>query len=784
MADLALGVVGAVVGSFFGQAWTGFQVGYALGSMLFPPEGPDVEQGRLGEIRIGAAQQGAPIPIVYGRARVPGNYIWLSEVREESDTTQVGGKGGQSITEYSYFADIAVSICRGPISSVRRIWANGEVIYDNRSGIPAYAEWLSEDDLYIFDGSEDQMPWSVMADALPEGECNANRGLAFIGIANLPMTQFSNTSPQFSFEIETADGVTVEDVLLDVFGQLGVDPEYCDFSEVAGRQVRGLVIAQRTEARSILEWLQGAYMFDIVEVDGLILAKPWGAEPTVTLLEDDLGIEGDVDHVSIKRKQDADLPRAIELRYYSEATDFQGTNQFAQLDGAYTEDVPVVEFPIVLTEDEAKRLAIVHLLKAHVGRLELMTNALPKMIEHAPADVVRIPTNIGLVTAKFMASGIAEQGFITLAGVEDDPTIYVQTATGAIPHYNIGGGIITGDAEYFIRGDLPALKESHCMSPRVYAWGNRPTDSWDGAKVDQDPEEDAGDLADWGPDIILRSSSIIGQTLTDLEAHAADSWDTVNHVDVELVKGELTSCTEAEAYNLKNLCIIGSEVLVFRTATLIGPKQYRLSNLIRGVRGSEWAILDPAPAGSQFVLWANQDNTAVETSFPLPANHVYSTHYRIVPLSGAAGLRSTLNVTDGPMRAFAPAHLQIVNDGGDRVISWTRRARKNADYIGSGDVPLDYDVERYALFIGPAGTDRTSHNGFVFDDDPLLLLGVGDDGAPDLSTALATDSYTVDAATWAGFGGGDLMIAVCQIGVIGALGYVGFGRSAIVQGGS
>jgi hypothetical protein len=98
---------------------------------LFPQ--PDVKGPRLGDFRFGTADEGDPIPEPYGRnVRVPCQIVETSELIEERNTTASNGKGGSGgqYVEYTYSRHLLVSIGRGPIQDVKKIWANGRVIYN------------------------------------------------------------------------------------------------------------------------------------------------------------------------------------------------------------------------------------------------------------------------------------------------------------------------------------------------------------------------------------------------------------------------------------------------------------------------------------------------------------------------------------------------------------------------------------------------------------------------------------------------------------------------------
>jgi hypothetical protein len=84
-------------------------------------------------------------------------------------------------------------------------------------------------------------------------------------------------------------------------------------------------------------------------------------------------------------------------------------------------------------------------------------------------------------------------------------------------------------------------------------------------------------------------------------------WDQNNVLDV-LVQSpglEFETRTELEVLNGANLLLVGQEIIQFADAEQLGPSEWRLSKLLRGRRGTEWAmsmhqvgefvlVLDPA----------------------------------------------------------------------------------------------------------------------------------------------------------------------------------------------
>jgi hypothetical protein len=203
MAALVLSVAGAAVGgAVFGPAGAiaGRIVGAIGGNLidrsLFGGGERNVEGPRLADLDVMASTEGAPIPRVYGRARLAGQVIWatkLEEVVSAHSDTESGGKGSPGVTTnttvYSYFANFAVGLCEGPIGRVGRIWADGKPL--DLLGVT----------FRIYTGSETQTPDPLIVAREGADSAPAYRGLAYIVFERLPLADFGNRIPQLSFEI-------------------------------------------------------------------------------------------------------------------------------------------------------------------------------------------------------------------------------------------------------------------------------------------------------------------------------------------------------------------------------------------------------------------------------------------------------------------------------------------------------------------------------------------------------------------------------------------------------
>src|SRR3954469_9805772 len=205
MAALVLSVAGAAVGgAVFGPAGAiaGRLVGAIGGSLidraLFASHTRrNVDGPRLADLDVMASTEGAPIPRIYGRARLAGQVIWATKIEEvvslRSDTDG-GGKGGgntatTNTTTYSYFANFAVGLCAGPIGRVGRIWADGK---------PLDLVGLT---MRTYTGSDDQTLDPLIVAHEGTENTPAYRGLAYVVFERLPLADFGNRIPQLSFEL-------------------------------------------------------------------------------------------------------------------------------------------------------------------------------------------------------------------------------------------------------------------------------------------------------------------------------------------------------------------------------------------------------------------------------------------------------------------------------------------------------------------------------------------------------------------------------------------------------
>lgn len=241
---LVLGVVGAVAGSFIPGVGTalGFSIGYGIGNAVDVSKQQVTNEGpRLGELKVQASQYGGAITRLYGTHRIAGNVIASTDIEEhENRSSSRAGKGGPKVTniEYTYSVDVAIGLCEGVITGVRRIFANGKVVYDageNATGSAIIASAQLAESITVYTGTEDQLPDPTLEAHFGVGNVPAYRGLAYVVFNDLLLTDYGGRIPQLEFEVIKA-GESVPRIVIGEDGPAtagGVYPQRVTAANVA-----------------------------------------------------------------------------------------------------------------------------------------------------------------------------------------------------------------------------------------------------------------------------------------------------------------------------------------------------------------------------------------------------------------------------------------------------------------------------------------------------------------------------------------------------------------------
>ena len=181
-------VAGAVIGMFFGNPMLGFSIGMMIGGLLFPPDVEDAQSLKPSGLQVMSSQYGVPIPVLYGKRRIPGNLIWYGNFKAIKVEVEAGkGMGGRETGYYYiYRVSCAIGLCMGK-ADVLKVWANNKVVDPNK--------------YTVYSGAQLAADPHISAKLASEGKrVPVYKNLCYVVFENYKLGQ-SPVLPNFSFEV-------------------------------------------------------------------------------------------------------------------------------------------------------------------------------------------------------------------------------------------------------------------------------------------------------------------------------------------------------------------------------------------------------------------------------------------------------------------------------------------------------------------------------------------------------------------------------------------------------
>ena len=680
MATLVLTTIGAIVGGPLGGA-IGAIVGQQIDQRLFAPKG---RQGpRLNELTVQTSTYGAPIPKLFGRLRVAGTVIWATDLREENHRSG-GGKSGPKTTSYSYSASFAVALSARPIRAVHRIWADGKLLRG------AAGDWKSETGFRLYLGDEGQAVDPLIASAEGADGSPAYRGIAYALFEDFQLADYGNHIPSLTFEVEADEEAVAIGAIASTLSEGAVTGE--TMATLGGYAASG------DSVRGSIETLAGIGAISIID-DGDVLLLSDAAPTATALAEDELGATADGKRSvrrGIERQAAGTLPDEIVIAYHEPERDYQAGLQRARRGGPGRR-VEKIELPAAVTSAEAKSFAERRLATIWSERTQA-TLALPwRRMDLRPGGRVTAPDTNGT----WRIAGWTLDRMVTelkLVAASEAGT----GGAGAVPGRATAGADAPHGPTTFHLLDLPPLDD--IRTPRLWVAAAGTSAGWRRAELTI--SLDGG--TSWTAAGSTAAPAMMGTALTVPGSGSAALLDQVNSFEVELLNDSmwLESRTDAALVGGANLAMLGEELIQFGTAEQIGPRTFRLSRLMRGRRGSEWAMAEHA-MGERFVLIEAAARAPLELS-SAAIGSVVKVIAEGVGDGGVAIDAETLFLGRAlrpppPVRLFADR----LGDGTVRI-GWTRRSRTGWAWLDGGDAPLGEEAERYRLTITPSiGAPRT-----------------------------------------------------------------------------
>lgn len=676
MATLVLTAVGGVIGGPIGAA-----IGSALGQVvdrttLFAPgrrEGP-----RLTELAVQTSSYGSAIPRLFGTMRVAGTVIWATDLVETRGTSRAG-KGQPSVTNYSYSASFAVALSSRRIVAVRRIWADGKLLRG------AAGDFKTNTGFRLYAGDEDQPVDPLIASAVGVARASAHRGIAYAVFEGLQLADFGNRIPSLTFEV-------VADAAAPAIGKIAeaVAPEVEAESDAP---LAGFAAGEGS-VRDTLTLLAQAADARCAQKGGQILFRN-GTAPDGRVA--DLGTLAGEGRDSRRERRIASVEasaREIVLRHYEAARDYQTGLQRARRPGSGERSVQV-DFPAVMTADEAKATAAAMLARAEAERTRRTLRTDLSALDLMPGMIVTVDGEGGrwrITEARCEAMAVR----LTLTPLAEAPA--------AVPAASGGMALVAADetigATVLRVFETPALDEGAAAGPQITIAATGTGAGWRRAALLYSLDEGTS----WLPAGATAAPAVIGHVARAPAAAPATLFDEAGVFEVVLARSDMM-LEDADDMRMDagaNLARIGEELVQFGRAEPLDGGRWRLRRLLRGRRGTP---IGGQAVGDPFVL-IEADAVRI---LPLPAAAIGTT---VRVLASGVGDDAAPASAECPVDALAvrppsPIALSIRRgDDGVVMLGWTRRSRLGWRWIDGAEVPLGEEAERYAVTLTTAGGER------------------------------------------------------------------------------
>ncbi|MDG3442450.1 phage tail protein, partial [Nitrospirillum amazonense] len=575
---------------------------------IFGGGGSAAKSNRFYSLQVQTSSAGVPKPILWGTRRLAPNLVWYGNFQSR-EASSGGGKSGDSGGNYTYSCAVIMALCEGPTATIGRVWADKE---DTN---------LAKLNLTYMQGQDGQLPVTAIFTSAPD-EARAYPFTAYVGTATYALGSSPNL-PNHNFETQswlhnapnTMDA-QFPDVLADFatnkrygcqleaayVGDLSSWRTYC---QALGFYGSPLLSSQETGIDVINRWAQitNTAIFwsgsvikalplgdQVVTGNGVTWDPGQAVVPQYDFEAQDYLAEDGADPVKVTIKDTADTSNYGSMTYTNRADSYQDDVVSARIQAAIDAD-RLRPLDTITAREFCDAAPATLSLQLILQRACYITNTYAwktgiryRLLE--PGDIVTLTdANLGLDQFPVRITKVTVNQDRTVDFEAEEFPAGVGTAT-AHPHpvndnATINTAVDPGDVSQVV-----IMEPSPGLTGGVQqVWiGAAGGPWWGGASVhislDDEKYERLGEIN--GP---CRVGTLASALPTGTDP------DTVNTPLVTLATSrvQLGTGDQADADAGRTLCVIGTELVSYATATVTAANTYRLGYLRRGQYGTTMA---------------------------------------------------------------------------------------------------------------------------------------------------------------------------------------------------
>ncbi len=478
---------------------------------------------------------------------------------------------------------------------------------------------------------------------------------------------------------------SLADVVAEVSARSGL-------ADVDVERLHGAITGYQIEAvecgRQSLQPLMLAYGFDSTAIDERLVFANRGASVVRSVTRDDLVARSGQGDLAMARLPAAETADRVAVGFVRADSDYGSGAVEALAPDAAEPSTDRMAFALVLTEGEATAIAERALAEGRIARDGLDCALPPSLLALTPGDLIEIEGG-----DLYRIDRIEELGHRAVTAVRAEPGVYESVAREE--RRSGGRGIEAPGLVGVAFLDLPLMTGSEDPGAPHLAVSAKP---WTGAVAVYSASNDFG----YRLDREMRRPATMGSLLEPLPSGQAGLWMRAS-VLVK-VSGALESRSEEEVLGGANGAALRSpdggdcEVIQFTSAELVAPGEYRIGGLLRGQAGTDAAMPEVWPVGTEIVVI---DGAVQQVGLAASARGL-ERHFRIGPATRSYDDPSYLHLVETfegvGLRPYRPGHLAATRRAdGSIEARWFRRTRIDGDSWLGIDVPLGEEAEVYLV---------------------------------------------------------------------------------------
>lgn len=428
------GVVGSSIGSYVDSTFI-FPAIFGRGSStLYGP--------KISDIQLTTSSPGSPMNKCFGRQiRLPGTVIWMSPLDQHTTQNDVSGGGGgmfgkggssQTVDTFTYTISVGVAICEGPINGIRKIWADGQLIYD--SGV--VDKRLTS--ITFYQGTADQLPDPLIQATEGSSLVPAFINTAYVVIQDFNIGDWGQRVPNFTFLVEEREQCLLADVIEEIWERAGRPLSEVDVTYVRDVEVIGYNLSGPQSAIKVLEPLLMAYDVISQEVNGIVHFRHRRDSLPVVIPANSLAAyeEGTTDPIRALKITDSpgfDLPGQVVVSYLDPGYSWQKQSQSANTFASPAPTTQTLDVPLVMFANDAKALAQRILWGAWAERDMVEFTMTPSQLHVLESDLLTITADGQTLNMRVTNIKMGNNFVYEVEATTEQEQVLTQTAIADVP---------------------------------------------------------------------------------------------------------------------------------------------------------------------------------------------------------------------------------------------------------------------------------------------------------------------------------------------------------------